>query len=219
MIEVVTLRPCCRAKSGAYDAPQYIDHPEQARVSIEDEETRPARQVPASALMRNRELACHEAGHTVAALSLGATVSSVTVEHQPHAAITETGVRLAERMAILIAGRVAELWAHRTVVRPGDPVITESIERTRMLRGGSCDECKIARLLQVELRHPKDNAPILARYREIELATIEFVTARAVWRIVEKLATALLERGTMSEDEINALIGADISALDVRLVV
>lgn len=177
-------------------------------------------EVPADRWRGDRSSALHEAGHVILAGALGLQVATVTLVGHPHMeAEPSQWLSPAQSVALDIAGHIAERWGRRLIYRPNDAELGWFISAVTECTAGQCDGCSAIRTIIVELRHPKYNAPFLARYREIELATIEFVTHRRVFRIIERLATALLERGTLAGDEINALIGADISALDVRLVV
>lgn len=172
----------------------------------------PAGEPPATALtgeiaerdqsppIRFEPIAFHEAGHCMAALALGGSVSAVTIDAQPHAQASARGIE--NKIGISIAGKVAELWRDRRIVRPYDDELLPFLERVEACTAGSCDDCNALRLSSLLAAPGADMQATLAVFRAIEASVIALMTTPAIAAAVRVLAGRLMEIGTVDGPEI-----------------
>jgi hypothetical protein len=75
---------------------------------------------------------------------------------------------------------------------------------------GSDDFLALRRLR--EARDTVRDEDLLAAYRGYQAATIALLVCPSIWQSVERIATALLERGTLTDDEASALLVGGVFA-------
>jgi hypothetical protein len=169
-------------------------------------------------LARKPWAAVHEAGHATMAVALGVSVNEATIDNQP---CVRFGVELKTysdvEIAVMMSGPIADCWSVRRIYEPRPECFISSIERTRQLEGGNCDECRIARGALVRTRFAPTEV-VGAYLQHLELQVTAFVRCRPIWLAILRVADALKERGTLSGDEILKITDQFFEAGSARLV-
>lgn len=151
--------------------------------------------------------AWHESSHVVAALAVGATVTSVTVGIGAAATIAPHPSRYA-RIFTLLAGPLAEhLHSNRLIATPSDEELKFFLRNVRAIEMGCCDFCKI--FMNIIGGNPSaDDGKILSLYRNIEKSTVKWLRNRSVYATIQRLSGDLMRRTTLNEAEILRVVGA-----------
>jgi ATP-dependent Zn protease len=131
-------------------------------------------------------VAYHEAGHCIVALALGCTVRHVEITPSPHSCYAnKNNMRIAahDRVAIALAGDIAQVWAC--------PDSRRGAKRDNQIALDAA--CLITVAPRNYLHHAQRRAAsILDRH----------------WQHVETLVAALLARGKLNGEEVLALVRA-----------
>lgn len=188
---------CCgdEEADGAFIAPVGSPPPDRDRVGGIIATNRPAP-------TRIEANAYHEAGHVICSIALGGEAERATIDMQPMAWTSTPGFEA--KIAVLIAGMVAQNWRDRRIVRPLDDTLMPILQRVDACRGGSCDNCRSLRFCTL-LAPADDQVGALAAYRRIEAAAIELMTRREIAAAVAELAALLMDIGTVEEADIMAI--------------
>jgi hypothetical protein len=165
------------------------------------------------------EVACHEAGHAIAALRAGFPPLGITPvsSHRDFSLAScvygPWGTTPSERAQMLcsLSGPVAGFWSARLVWRPSAEWLLQFVRKARAGESGGCDHCEVMRVL-VSRRRRRPNRVVIAAYRRHELATLAFVRRREVWHDIERVARAYMERGKLSIFDLWELVAPNRSA-------
>ncbi len=155
---------------------------------------------------REPRLAVHEASHAVIGAMLGADVEGARIGGADSAQVAFLpGAPIQHRVAMLLAGEIAERWHSRVVWRPDDVELAWFHERVREVDLGGCDSCRAMFDIVIE-DQKRTEAEVFARYREIEAQTIEAVKRPDIWRSIKTVAGALMEHGEIDGERIKSLV-------------
>mgnify|MGYP001765606236 CR=1 FL=1 len=202
-----TMRACC-ARAAAYGrASGFIEPAGADPVLAEADAPVVSERLPRPA--REPRLAFHEGGHAVLGVALGADVQGARVGGSDSALVFfRTDAPVPARVAMLLAGEIAERWHSRVVWRPGDDEMRWFHQRVREVDLGGCDSCRAMFHIVIE-DQGRDEAHVFARWREIEAQTIAVVQRPDVWRSIKRVADALLEHGEINDERIRALVDCE----------
>jgi hypothetical protein len=147
----------------------------------------------------------HEAGHATVAAALGARPSLITLHPQPIAFFDDEAITLPGRVAIRLAGEVAEQWGNRWVVEPSDGVVGDFLARVDRRVGGCCDGCRAVELMR-QIAPEADATGIAQMVRDISRAVYRIIKQPEVWRAVEELARLCLKQNGALDYQIQEII-------------
>lgn len=199
-----TARACCVRAASCGRAGGFIEPADHPPVLAAPDAPVLADGVPQPG--REPRLAYHEGAHVVLGMILGADVDGARIGGSDSARVFfRAGAPVPYRVAMLLAGEIAERWTARAVWRPGDEELRWFHERIREVDLGGCDSCRAMFLIVTEDQR-RTEADVFARWREIEAQTIEVVKRPDVWRSIKSVADALLEYGELNEMQIRSLI-------------
>jgi hypothetical protein len=172
--------------------------------------------------VERRRAAYHEAAHAVVGYWFGLHLDDggITVD-QPDYYYRDPSRRRElflnpeqADVCVRLAGRLAEnlLYPLRVQLPSDDELLT--------ILAFACWHCEWPDeadnfLALRRLREARDTArdeDLLAAYRGFEAATMTLLLCPSIWQSVERIATALLERGTVTDDEAAALLADGVYA-------
>ena len=204
MRETFRVRQCCVAAlaSGPAGVLEPVDVPPErelsgavikARVSLEP--------------VRDRSAALHEAAHFATGHALGAEAAAVTIDRGPHVVWERPAENASLAAMVALAGEIGQRWAAHRLVAPDHPDdVRELIRAIKNLEHGRCDKCQatlaICRLVGASAPDPK----FIAKFREIEAATVEIVRLPKVTRAICVIADELMKQGTLDGPAARALV-------------
>ncbi|KAF0120866.1 MAG: hypothetical protein FD152_4013 [Xanthobacteraceae bacterium] len=191
-------RYACCAPEAAQPNPRTFDAPNIGAplLAIGPELVR----VPAG--RRYVEAAYHEAGHAVVAHVLGASPRFATIDNSPVVVFGSLATLSAqERVAIDLAGDLAERWACRWAHCNTDEEWRAKIARVRDCLGGRCDDCNASRQALVECAF--NDAAAIAWLRRVADAVLHMVRTRPIWGAICSVAEDLKTSGTLDGAEIS----------------
>lgn len=165
--------------------------------------TEPAKTVAATPQRRETD-AFHEGSHAVVTQAIGVGVTSVTIDGQPSSG-RQAGAGYEASTIIALAGTVGERWARRQVYLHTDDHLAEFHERVcTKAAGGWCDLCDAVRSAALAT-DDLGRELVFASFRTLEARAIEIVQTPVVWRAIRYVAAALMERGTLTGDDVLAI--------------
>lgn len=144
---------------------------------------------------REERLAVHEASHAVIAIAVGGTVTSATVDGQPHVehCASLTG---GDRRVMTMAGPLGEaVLHHRALYRPPDAELASwRIAARRCEVFGFCDDCRIALTLAASTQTLPD---YIAGYRAAEERTLALLDKPNIRAAIREIAAQLMLHGSL----------------------
>lgn len=154
----------------------------------------------------SRATAVHEAAHAVVGLIEGLDLLSVTVGI-PAAATFDLSKSHSTRayISLAIAGRVGADRDRRLEATFLDHELDFWSEAIAGGKAGSCDECAAMRAVMGALPGAA-LSEIRAAYRSVEAYVIAVIRQPTVWRAISQVADALLERLTLSGDDVRSIV-------------
>ncbi|WEK50281.1 MAG: hypothetical protein P0Y66_21995 [Candidatus Kaistia colombiensis] len=154
--------------------------------------------------------AVHEAAHAVVGLIEGLDLQSVTVQVPARAAFDlSQSHTIRSYISVSIAGRIGEDRHRRLEATFFDHELDFWSHAIAGGTGGSCDECAAMRAVMGALPGATA-AEIRAAYREVEAYVIETIRRPAVWWAISHVADALIERLTLSGEEVRSIVDRHI---------
>ncbi|WP_144083548.1 hypothetical protein [Hyphomicrobium nitrativorans] len=204
MTETTYLAAQCRCGAGGYLAPADAEY--ALKVLQYKRPQIVAGAVPTAAPDRTLRVATHEASHAAMVHVLGHELLSITADGQAHCLHAAIGSHI-DRAAIALAGGHGErLIIERCEFRPYDDAVLETFNIVRALRMGGCDQCNAALAMFGYCGFDPSDADLLATYRRVEAATIDFLREPVARAVIRKLADRLMEIGTVDGAAAHRLI-------------
>ena len=152
---------------------------------------------------RSERIAYHEAAHAMAALAIGVDVIEVTIDVQPHSTHGRTDHFEADAI-ISMAGLVGENWRRRHTYSHPDHHLLPYHERICARGGGQCDLCSAVRSAVIVAGSTVPTGGVAA-FRALERQTHDLIKHPAIWAAIRELAAELMERGTATGLEAEAI--------------
>ena len=158
----------------------------------------------------SRAVADHEAAHAVVGVWFGATVEAVNIDTTVSCRfVTLDGLSPIERAMVDLAGHAAA-QAGQTIRTRSPADVRFCARAARASSPKTCDSCKAMRAIAGTMPDASD-ASWLGAFFAIEDRTISLVRRRPVLEAILRVSAALVERGHLSGDEVEALAGTEIT--------
>ena len=161
------------------------------------------RRVPTQTL---RATAAHEAGHAVAAWSLGIPVWGVSIKPRVESAGRTLCSSLLGRIQLDCDNTTQTRWkAEREVKKLLAGCLAQRKSNPRSYRHYHCKGDRDA-AIKILSHITGSDAELRAYYRLLQIQTDQLLAKPGIWPCVKGVATALLEKGELSGKEVKSII-------------